>query len=134
MLAESQDTGTVILDLEVPFTSLAGGSATLVEDRSDGMIIEVEALGAGYVIIRDANAPGWVATVNGRPTEILHADHAYRAIEIPGGTSTIELTYSPLSRRVGLLLAGITLLALGLAGILGYYRARARSEEQPIST
>lgn len=135
-LAESQDTGTTVLDLQIPLTSLAGGTATLVEDRSDGMLIEVEALAPGYVIIRDANAPGWRATVDGRSTQILHADHAYRAIAIPKGPSTIELTYSPLSRQVGLLLAGFTLFVFGFAGFLGHYRARPRSndEEEPIST
>lgn len=129
-LSDSRHVGTTMLDHELPLMGLEGGTVELVEDRSDRIAIEVDALGPGYVVIRDANAPGWTATVDGRAVEILHADHAYRAIEVPEGSSTVELAYRPRSRRVGFFLAATTLISLGFAGILGLYRRRSQSAKE----
>ncbi|MGB9358645.1 MAG: hypothetical protein WCC01_08815 [Acidimicrobiia bacterium] len=124
MLATSPETGTAVLDADTPLTLLSGGTVALLDDQADSMVIDVDSRGPGLVVIRDANAPGWHATVNGVDTEILHVDHAYRAIEVPDGRSTVQLTYYPDSRRVGFLFAGLALLVLGFVGLVRFFRRR----------
>lgn len=44
---------------------------------------------ARVVVLSDAFAPGWTATVNGQPAPILRANYAFRAVEIPGDASIV---------------------------------------------
>ena len=69
-----------------------------------------------FLVLSEVWYPGWRATVNGVQTPVLRANYALRAVEIPAGDVTVELTYAPDSWRWGLALAGLGLLLLaGLA-------------------
>ncbi len=61
----------------------------------------------GVVRLADAYDPGWRATCNGRPAQVLRVDHALRGVVAPPGHSVIEFRYQPRSFTYGLLLAGI---------------------------
>lgn len=50
---------------------------------------------AGYLIIKDAWYPGWVATVNGQPEEVYRANVMFRAVFVPAGDSTVTLSFQP---------------------------------------
>ncbi len=75
--------------------------------------------GRGYLVIADAFAPGWRATLDGEPVPLLPADVAFRAIAIPEGEHEVVLRYAPWAKRFGLpmtaLGAVLCLLWLGLA-------------------
>ena len=68
---------------------------------------------SGFLLLLDTYFPGWVANVNGRPTEIYCADYNFRAVTLPAGKSTIRFSYQPNSLRIGMALSLISLLALG---------------------
>ena len=80
--------------------------------------------GRGYLLLADALAPGWAATIDGVKTPLLRADLAFRAVSIPEGEHVVELRYSPRLVRVGFPL-GFLGLALGVGWTL---LARRRME------
>jgi hypothetical protein len=47
----------------------------------------------GYAVLLDEWAPGWTATVDGRPTDLLRADGLFRAVAIPAGAHAVALEY-----------------------------------------
>jgi uncharacterized membrane protein YfhO len=61
------------------------------------------------VVLLDGFAPGWRARVDGEPVAVARANLAFRAVAVPAGTHTIELTYRPAALLVGL---GLSVLAL----------------------
>ncbi len=72
-------------------------------------------------MLTDAYYPGWVATLDGRPTPILRADIMFRAVELPEGIHTVEFRFEPRPVTIGLWVSGlawgivlITLLVLAL--------------------
>jgi hypothetical protein len=77
--------------------------------------MEVNAAGAGLLVLSEMYYPGWVATVNGKVAKIYQVDGALRGIAVSGGRSTVELLYSPASFRAGAVLSLLT-LACVLAG------------------
>ena len=81
---------------------------------------EVESPTPTVVVIGQSFYHPWRATVNGQPTEILRANHAFQAVPVPAGRSAVRLEY--VDRRFQL---GVVLSALGLivCGVL-WWRAR----------
>ena len=52
---------------------------------------------AGVLVLSDNWYPGWQATLDGRPIEVLRADAAIRAVAIPAGSHRVEMRYRPSS-------------------------------------
>jgi hypothetical protein len=76
------------------------------------MTIEVATASAGWLVISEPYTSGWVATVNGVATEILVANHAFRAVYLSTGEQTVTLRYQPASFSIGAWSGGISLLLL----------------------
>jgi hypothetical protein len=109
---------------------LGGGSADLVVDEPDRVVVGATSRGPGLLVLRDIAAPGWRASVGGRPASIITADHAFRAVEVPDGRSLVEFRYDPPSYRAGLWLALFGLL-LTVALATGPTLARSMTRRKP---
>ena len=71
--------------------------------------VEAKANGPAVLMLNDTDYPGWHAYVNGKLAPIIRADYLFRGVILPGGTSTVEFVYEPVSFRIG---AGISFAAL----------------------
>jgi hypothetical protein len=69
-----------------------------------------------YLVLSDVYYPGWRATVDGQPAELLRADYVFRAVAVSPGEHIIKMEFTPWTWRVGLLLSIVTWVVLGLAG------------------
>ena len=65
------------------------------------MRLQVETEADGFLVLTDTYMPGWRATINGKSTEILRANYAFRAVRIPAGHHDVEFNYQPLSFQIG---------------------------------
>ncbi len=100
-----------------------GGRVTFVSDAPESVVLRVEAPAPGFLFLADNWAAGWEATVDGTPAEIVRANHTFRAVEVPAGTSEVVFTYRPASLRIGALISGATLLGAGAL----WWRVRRRT-------
>ena len=66
------------------------------------------------LVLTDPYYPGWRAFIDNEKTEILRADHAFRAVELPKGKHNVTFIYSPVSVKLGFMLS-----IAGALGILG---------------
>lgn len=98
-------------------------SAIVVEESaSDRTRMYVRRSAPGWLVAAQPFYPGWKAFVNGVPVPILRANYAFCAIEVPEGSSSVELRYEPRSFRRG---AWVSALALaGVLVLLGWVRLR----------
>jgi hypothetical protein len=99
----------------IPPTTRGKGEAEIVYDFSETVGIIVRATHPGYLVLADQYYPGWEATVNGIPTPIRRANHAFRLVHVPQGESIVTFRYRPRSVRIGLAITLVTCLLL-----LGY--------------
>ncbi|MBO0730577.1 MAG: YfhO family protein [Acidimicrobiaceae bacterium] len=94
----------------------AGGRATVaVVSRQPGKVeLDVNAVRAAEIVVLQSYAPGWDATVDGRPTPIVPADVLFQAVRVPAGRHHVSLLYRPSSVALGLGLsvAGLLLVVL----------------------
>ncbi len=65
--------------------------------RYDERLVEVETESdaGALLVLLDAYAPGWTATVTGAPATIHLANVAYRAVPLPAGRHLVRFTYTP---------------------------------------
>jgi len=96
--------------------------------RPDRVRLEAELSAPGFVVLVDTYDPGWRATVDGAPAEVLRADVALRAVAVPSGRHVVEYVYRPRSITGGLAVSGLALLA---AVALAAAEARRRPRHSP---
>jgi hypothetical protein len=85
-------------------------SATVTPSGNPNRVrIEVKAACRGLVVLSDTFFPGWHATVDGRPVEILETFGALRGVVVEKGDHHIEYLYRPTSAITG---GSLTLLGI----------------------
>jgi len=63
------------------------------------------------LFLSDVYDAGWQASIDGKKTTVYRADYDFRAIAVPDGSHTVEYRYYPYRFRLGLVLAGISVVA-----------------------
>jgi hypothetical protein len=95
----------------------AGGSIDAIRYDDNDVSLDVTADRPGLVVLDDNMQDGWRAYVDGRETPILHANYAFRAVEVPG-RATVVFRYRTPGLFAGLAASGIALaIVLALAVI-----------------
>jgi hypothetical protein len=92
-----------------------GGTGTvhIAELFADRVGLEATAGAPVIVVLVDAWDPGWRAWIDGRATEVLRANGAFRAVAVPAGRHVVEMRYRPWP-----VLAGLSLSAAGLVAFV----------------
>jgi hypothetical protein len=94
----------------LPADATCRGTARIVEDLPERVVVEADAETAAYLVLADTFDPGWSATVDGRPAPIWPAYVAFRAVYLPPGKHTVLFTYRPAGFELGLALSGCGIL------------------------
>ncbi|MFA5139375.1 MAG: YfhO family protein [Elusimicrobiota bacterium] len=89
------------------------GEVRVVRYASDEVVVSADMSVPGWLVLFDSYYPGWKARVNGKRARVLRADHCFRAVALPAGTSTVRFAYRPASFLIGTLLAAAALACVG---------------------
>jgi hypothetical protein len=106
----------VVLDSPGPAADGKPATVRLGRDNTDTVSSTVDARGAGYLVVADADQTGWVATVDGRPARLVPADEGVVAVAVPAGRHTVALHYQTPYHDAGAWLSAGT--ATGLGGLV----------------
>ncbi len=88
---------------------LDGSTARVVAFGPHEIHIEVEAVDRGLLVLGEIYYPGWRASVDGQPAQLVRADFLLRGVPVPEGQHTVRLWYAPLSARLGAWASGLAL-------------------------
>jgi hypothetical protein len=93
---------------------MAGQADVTVTRRVAGEIdLSVNAQSPATIVVEQSFAPGWEATLDGRPVTIQAADVLFQSVQVPAGSHSVQLSYRPRS-----VIEGEILSALGLAVLI----------------
>ncbi|MGF7234867.1 MAG: YfhO family protein, partial [Frankia sp.] len=82
------------------------------------------------LVLPDPYYPQWQVTVDGKRASVLAVDEAFRGVVVPAGTHTVRFAYVDTRLRVGVGLAGVTLVGLfGVTALSPLVRRRRRGSE-----
>jgi len=82
--------------------------ARIVRDDPEHVTVEARSDLTSVVVLTDPIAPGWRATVNGRPAPVLAANQLGRAVVVPAGENRVDFVY-----HAPLLPAGLAVAVIG---------------------
>jgi hypothetical protein len=97
----------------IPLRAVVPPSAGRILDakeETDRIGLRVSTREAATVLLRDAFARGWTATVDGQPARIERAEERYRAVAVPAGESLVEMRYVPPGLLPGIVLSAASAL------------------------
>lgn len=115
-LVSSGDAPDVVLSTPGPSPSGEPAGVAIVEDSGDVVEVDVDAEGAGYLVVADALQDRWAATVDGAPAELRAADVGVVAVAVPAGEHVVRLAYDRPAGPTGYVISGASLaVILGLA-------------------
>jgi len=84
------------------------------EVTSHKISVDVSALAPSLVVIAQAHYPRWKAFVDGQPSELLQANHAFQAVQVPAGEHRVDVVYQDKPFQIGALLSLLSLAGIGL--------------------
>lgn len=80
-------------ELALPARANSLVAAQILKYDSQQVSIRATMIEPGYLVLADLFYPGWQATVDGNPAQILRADMVFRAVLLDAGEHTIEFSY-----------------------------------------
>jgi hypothetical protein len=87
---------TVVEGAGAPQREFAGGgSAAIVEDKRNRVVIETANDSDGLLVLSDNFYPGWRAAIDVASTGILRANHTMRAVPVPAGRHVVSFAFMP---------------------------------------
>jgi hypothetical protein len=90
------------------------GEARIVRRAPGRIELEVVATSPGYLVVTDSFDPGWGASVDGAPADVLQANLLFCAVQVPAGRHRVELRYRSPAAAWGLAATALAVV-LGLA-------------------
>ncbi len=101
---------TPVLAEALPHTPGAGGPLQLLEDTPQRVVAQVSATAPAVLVLRDALAPGWHASVDGQVQPIVRADGLFRAVAVPAGQHQVVWQFAAPGLQAGLVASGLAWL------------------------
>ena len=108
----------VVLSADGPAASGAPAQVSVDEDGNTTVSATVDAQGAGYLVVADADQVGWKASVDGHSATLRAADQGLVAVAVPAGKHVVTLTYSAPRATLGLAVTAVSAVIL-VAGVVG---------------
>ena len=97
---------------------------TIDEYEPNHVVMTANVENRAMVILNDSYAPGWNASVNGKPAPIYRVNGLARGIYVDSGESRIVFKYEPRGFSLGIIVA---LISIALS--LGWFAAARHSEK-----
>lgn len=98
----------------------AAGTAAVTSLSANRVVVRATAARPAYLVLSEANYPGWRARVDGAGTPVYQADYLFRAVHLPAGEHEVVFTFMPASYA-----ASAAAACAGLAVVAGCFVAEA---------
>lgn len=78
---------------------------------SGRFVVATHSPAPAYLVVAEVWYPGWIATLNGQPAEIIRANSAFMAVLVPAGDNVVDFQFTSPLFILGALLSVSTLIA-----------------------
>ena len=87
--------GDEIVALQSPAVGNPAETCEFIEQEADRVTLQVRAAAPGLLVLAETFYPGWEATLDNEPAEVLRTNRMMRGVLIPQGEHTVTFVYRP---------------------------------------
>jgi hypothetical protein len=112
---------TVMLEKKPAIEPQPGDSATVTVVKPEGAkesAFHVTLDRPGILVVSEVYYPDWTAMVDGKPAEMLHANHVLRAVALPAGAHDVVFRYDASVVKAGATVSIVTFMITLVACVL----------------
>jgi hypothetical protein len=106
---------TAITDRPAALPAGFGGTVETIDYQPGWLQLKVSTEQPALLVLAESYYPGWMAWVDGTPSEIYRTDIAFRGITVPAGTHTVRMEFRPAILPISIAISVATALLLGLS-------------------
>jgi len=119
---DARNTG--ILSEPGPAVQRCGGieAAEISYRTANSVVIDAHLNCSGMLVLSDVWYPGWIATVDGRPTGIYQPYAALRGVALDKGQHRVKFDYRPMSALIGALMTVFGVFGASAIAYWDHYR------------
>ncbi len=114
-------------NLNLPEQAPQRGEAVITGFEPEQIEVEISTRENALLSLAHPYYPGWRATLDGDPVDLLRAYGGFTAVEVPAGEHSLTLTYRPLTFIIGAVMSSVTWALLGIFGIIEIVRGVNRN-------
>jgi hypothetical protein len=114
------------LEVALPAQAPEVYGTTVTTYAPERVVIVSDTPTPAVLTVAQVDYPGWHASIDGAPTDIVRAYGGLVAVIVPAGTHTVELRYDPLTYRVGAVVSFVTWAGLAVFGLVALARMRSK--------
>lgn len=113
--------------------SPATSTVTLTRHEPHHIAMDVNATGNNFLVISEIHyPPGWRATIDGKPADIIRTNYILRGLVVPAGRHTVEMHYNMESVESGKWISlGLNLVAFAMIGVGFAQHRKRRGDDDP---
>jgi uncharacterized membrane protein YfhO len=89
------------------------------------MTVDVSTANGGFVVLSEAQYPGWRARIDGRIVPVQRVDVMFQGVAVPAGRHTVVFEFASTTLRAGI---AISALAVAIALFLCAPRVRLKPD------
>ncbi|MDW8071315.1 MAG: YfhO family protein, partial [Anaerolineae bacterium] len=115
------------LDIDPPSPPAEGSRAQVTFFAAEALELEVQAIADGLLVLSEINYPGWRASVDGHPAQIVTTNGIFRGIPITAGRHYVRLWYAPHSVLIGATITLVTMVGGTITVLVLLISQRIRS-------
>jgi hypothetical protein len=99
-------------------------TAQVVGESPNHLELKTRSEATGLLVLSEVEYPGWQASVDGQPTQVLRADTTLRAVCLPAGSHTVRFDFRPRDLVIGAIISCLALVVVMGAAVAGLISAR----------
>jgi uncharacterized membrane protein YfhO len=99
-------------------------TAQVVGESPNHLELKTRSEATGLLVLSEVEYPGWQASVDGQPTQVLRADTTLRAVCLPAGSHTVRFDFRPRDLVIGAIISCLALVVVMGAAVAGLISAK----------
>jgi hypothetical protein len=112
--------------------SIDHAKANIIEDKRNRVVIETDNAGDGLLVLSDNDYPGWQATIDDKPAEILRTNYTMRAVRVPAGRHMVSFSFAPKSFTMSIYISLVAwVIVLALLSVMQLHKMKNNKTRNP---
>jgi hypothetical protein len=103
----------VAAPVNLPFVGVSTATVAVQKNSPTLLQLKTDTLGDHLLVVSQIFYPGWQATIDGEPADLLRVNVVQQGLVVPSGEHIVEISYWPHTFSQGVIISTVALVICG---------------------